>query len=258
LCVPLPPRGYWSRLAAGKPLPPRPELPAIQIADAGAPVNPIRTYTIEERSSIVTKVSCEIAKGQTLAAACRQAGISEKKYRRWYRHQPPLSGLDLPVIGSSGPLDNACAESAAVPAWTVPPKLVRPHDREKLHAEVWSKPLCQVADRYGICQVTLWRRCKKWHIPLPAHGHWRRLESGLPVQQIPPLPQLQVVKEHKKEWKSNIYPPSQIALKSQWIADAVSGGQTLKDACRACGIALTTFRRWRKRLSVTDQTEVLP
>jgi hypothetical protein len=137
-------------------------------------------------------------------------------------------------------------------------KLLLIHDREKLYSEVWSKPLSQLARQYGVWEVTLWRRCRKLHVPLPVQGYWRRLENGLPVQRRPPFPGIQIIDEQKKDWKSNVCSLSEIAVKSQRISDAVSGGETLKEACRMNGIAATTHRRWRKRLSGIDTEETAP
>ena len=274
LHIPAPGAGYWSKSAAaraaepkpalptakvkpraeafalpGKQVVDRPELTPIQITDVRAQRRPIHTDTAEERNSVLTQIAREIATGQTLAAACRQAGISEKKYRRWYRQQPMLPPVDVATIAVWGPMHQACSESARTESMPrVSAKLLCTHDREKLYGEVWSMPMLVLAKQYGVSNVTLWGRCRKLYLPLPVPGHWRRLESGLLVQSRPPLPEIQIIDE-QKEWKSNVYSLSEIALKSQCISDAVSGGKTLEEACRITRIAMTTYRRWRKRRS---------
>jgi transposase-like protein len=232
----------------------RPELPAIQITDVRTEVRPV-LHTAEERHSILDRIGRDLANGQTLAASCRQAGIGNKTYRRWYRQQPTLAPADLDVGTSCKLTDEAYSELPTIKMLPrASAKLLRSHDRDKLYLEVWSKPLCQLAKQYGVWQVTLWRICRKLHIPLPARGHWRRSESGLPVQSRPPLPEIQIIDEHK-DWKSNAYSLSETALKSQSISDAVSGGKTLEEACRTNGIAVTTYRRWCKHLSGIENQE---
>jgi hypothetical protein len=128
--------------------------------------------------------------------------------------------------------------------------LLRVHDREKLYGEVWRTSLSELAKQYGVSDVTMWRRCRALHIPLPLQGHWQRMKSGLPVQQRPLLPEIQTSDESKKEWKSTVYSFPEIAQIVQRVSEAVSSGKTLEDACRITGIAITTYRRWRKRVSV--------
>ena len=248
LLVPLPPQGYWNKVAAGKQVAQRPALPPLQMTEVGAQR---RAYTAEERSAVLTQIARDIAAGQTLAAACRQAGILEKTYRRWYRQQPALAPLDVYPITPRLSVDQAASGSSTMKSWPkVSRKLLCTHDREKLHGEVWSTTISLLAEQYGVSESTIWERCRKLHIPLPAQGHWRRLRSGLPVQQRTPLPEIQIIDESEREWKSNLYSLPEIASISQRISDAISNGKTLEDACRETGIAVTTYRRWRKRLPV--------
>jgi hypothetical protein len=96
LLVPIPPQGYWNKIAAGKEVAARPELPSIQVAGFAAEK---RIYSLQEQNRLLIRIRLGIATGQTLAAACRRAGISEKNYRRWYRQQPTPVPLHLrPVM----------------------------------------------------------------------------------------------------------------------------------------------------------------
>jgi hypothetical protein len=42
--------------------------------------------------------------------------------------------------------------------------------RDELYNLVWSKPMRQVAGRYGISDVALAKICKKLNIPVPGRG----------------------------------------------------------------------------------------
>jgi hypothetical protein len=110
------------------------------------------------------------------------------------------------------------------------------------YREVWNKQMSEVAKEYGVSTPTIGSRCRHLHIPIPSPGHWLRLRTGLPVQQRPPLPEIQIIEEEKKEWKSNIYSVDEIIRISQRISDDVLARMTQEDACREAGIAITTYR----------------
>lgn len=57
--------------------------------------------------------------------------------------------------------------------------------RQELYEKVWKVTLKKVAEELGINYVELAQLCEKLNIPKPLHGHWRRLELKLPVEQIP-------------------------------------------------------------------------
>jgi hypothetical protein len=148
-------------------------------------------------------------------------------------------------------MDQASSESTTTKSLPkVSAKLLRKYDRKKLHVEVWSMPLPDVAKQNGVSAATIWWRCRKLHIPSPAPGHFQRLASGLPVQQRPPLPEIEIIDESNKEWKSNMYSSADIAQIAKRVSEARLGGKTLEEACRLGGVAATTFRRWRRHLLI--------
>lgn len=57
--------------------------------------------------------------------------------------------------------------------------------RRELCDQVWSEPLRDVADRYGISDVGLAKLCRRHAIPLPGRGHWQRRAAGKPVNGGP-------------------------------------------------------------------------
>lgn len=60
-------------------------------------------------------------------------------------------------------------------------------DRKKLYDLVWSEPISTLAERFGYSDVGLSKLCKRHGIPLPARGHWARIQAGQKLRQ-PPLP----------------------------------------------------------------------
>jgi hypothetical protein len=60
--------------------------------------------------------------------------------------------------------------------------------RLELYQLVWSEPLRRLAQRFGISDVAIAKRCRKSNIPLPGKGYWAKKEAGKQVFQsaIPP------------------------------------------------------------------------
>jgi len=61
------------------------------------------------------------------------------------------------------------------------------YDREKLYKEVWEKPVVEVAQQYGVSDVTIHKVCKALDIPSPPRGYWAKLRSGQEIER-PELP----------------------------------------------------------------------
>lgn len=60
--------------------------------------------------------------------------------------------------------------------------------REELHKLVWADPVRTVAERLGISDVGLKKRCVAAGIPVPERGYWNKLAAGKRVQAqwLPP------------------------------------------------------------------------
>lgn len=60
--------------------------------------------------------------------------------------------------------------------------------RSELYERIWTQPVVQVAKEYGLSDVGLRKKCKKFKIPLPPLGYWAKKQFGKPIQERPPLP----------------------------------------------------------------------
>lgn len=65
-------------------------------------------------------------------------------------------------------------------------------ERTKLFNEIWSEPMTTVAQRYGLSDNGLRKRCIKFGIPLPPMGYWAKLKAGQKVTPKPILPTIKV------------------------------------------------------------------
>ena len=55
--------------------------------------------------------------------------------------------------------------------------------RKELYDLVWSMPLIKIARKFQISDNGIKKRCKKYNIPLPGIGHWRKVELGYTVSK---------------------------------------------------------------------------
>ncbi len=60
--------------------------------------------------------------------------------------------------------------------------------REELYELVWSTPLIQLAERFGISDNAIRKRCKSMLVPTPHRGYWQRRGKGARRQALPRLP----------------------------------------------------------------------
>lgn len=60
--------------------------------------------------------------------------------------------------------------------------------REELYKLVWSKPLTELANEFGMSDVGLAKVCKKLNVPRPYRGYWQLVAAGrkLTIPKLPP------------------------------------------------------------------------
>ncbi|MBS1803672.1 MAG: hypothetical protein JST28_09905 [Acidobacteria bacterium] len=83
LHVPVPGRGYWAMLAAGKPTRPRPPLPSVEVIERLAPKRKNHHHSREEVVALIKGIRAAVEAGKSIREACGEADISEDTYRRW-------------------------------------------------------------------------------------------------------------------------------------------------------------------------------
>ena len=80
--------------------------------------------------------------------------------------------------------------------------------REELYEQVWSEPMVALAQKYGISDVGLRKKCKKLNIPLPPQGYFLRDKRKKENRPLLPPYQGDGVIEIKKSHKS--FPPPSV------------------------------------------------
>jgi len=61
--------------------------------------------------------------------------------------------------------------------------------REELYEKVWSTPMQKLAREFGLSDVGLAKLCRRYQIPVPGRGYWRRPETGQTLARSP-LPEI--------------------------------------------------------------------
>ncbi len=61
-----------------------------------------------------------------------------------------------------------------------------PTSREALYQELWTRPIPELLNRYGVCELTFLTTCRRLHLPVPARHLWPRIAAGERFQP-PPL-----------------------------------------------------------------------
>lgn len=76
--------------------------------------------------------------------------------------------------------------------------------RDELYKAVWSEPVLQVAQRYGISNVALAKICRKLDVPRPGRGYWARKAAGQEVQPtpLPALKQGEPSQHRVRRWRA--------------------------------------------------------
>lgn len=63
--------------------------------------------------------------------------------------------------------------------------MFRTFSRQELYELVWSTPIVQLAERFGISDRGLAKTCERFHIAVPGRGYWAKVEAGLPATKTP-------------------------------------------------------------------------
>ncbi|MGR9253056.1 hypothetical protein [Rhizobium leguminosarum] len=61
----------------------------------------------------------------------------------------------------------------------------RTFSRQELYDLVWSRPILQLAEQFGISDRGLAKTCERYHIAVPGRGYWAKVEAGLPATKTP-------------------------------------------------------------------------
>jgi hypothetical protein len=64
----------------------------------------------------------------------------------------------------------------------------RKFTREELYDHVWTRPVAQLAEEWGLSNVGLAKLCRRHQVPLPYRGYWARKAAGQTPRPLP-LPQ---------------------------------------------------------------------
>ena len=134
--------------------------------------------------------------------------------------------------------------------------------REELYELVWSKPMVELAEDFGLSDVALAKRCRKLGVPVPGRGYWARVAAG----QAPRQPRLKKREErygdesaltfsqpHEQDAEANEKAPTSIelaAIRERIQAFEATPEKSLVQASAAVKRTATELKRpWRKEIT---------
>jgi hypothetical protein len=71
--------------------------------------------------------------------------------------------------------------------------------REDLYSAVWSKPMMNLAEEFGISGRGLAKLCERLKVPVPPRGYWRKFSLGQTIKKTP-LPEVEFTRYD--QWKN--------------------------------------------------------
>lgn len=86
LYIPVPPMGYWAKLAANKPVEPRPILPLVEVVQR-LPRRQGRVHSQGEIEEIMRRINLAVEEGASVRTACDEAQIDLETLRRWRKEK---------------------------------------------------------------------------------------------------------------------------------------------------------------------------
>lgn len=159
--IPIPPSGYWTKISFGKPV------EKIPLSDpTGAMVSLYRTA----KMIIPREITPVHALPKTNKVTQK---IVTKKFIPRLDKADELNTASEPEVHESVETYKQYGQTYNI------------YNRERLHREVWAKPVTEVAKLYKVSDVTIHKVCKSLDIPTPGPGYWAKVKAGKPVEQIP-------------------------------------------------------------------------
>lgn len=102
---------------------------------------------------------------------------TQERQRALDEHGQRLLAASL-AKDSSAALGRGTGPSRSTETSTAPAKGIQRMTREELYVRVWSEPLTQLADQWGISDVGLAKVCRRANIPVPGRGYWAKVAAG--------------------------------------------------------------------------------
>ena len=163
--IPIPPSGYWTKLSFGKPVSKIP-LPESSISEILLPINVIPKRS--KNSAIASKTDEQVEKDQLkVKETLDKTVIQDEETNRLLQKDVPNETIDDQLV-----------YHLVTGEYNI-------YNREKLYEEIWSKPVVEVALKYGVSDVAIHKICKALNIPAPPRGYWAKLRTGEKVEKIP-------------------------------------------------------------------------
>lgn len=152
--IPIPPSGYWTKLRLGMPVEQIP-LPESSENEVIIPIN------VESKHS----------KRSTNPETANNKNEEDRSKKIASEDETPMRTIDVKKQSEDEANSHQLTYRTVSGQWNT-------YNREKLYEEVWTKPVVQVAVKYGVSDVAIHKICKSLNVPVPPRGYWARLRAG--------------------------------------------------------------------------------
>nr|WP_286167046.1 hypothetical protein [Clostridium sp. D33t1_170424_F3] len=231
--IPIPPSGYWTKLAHGKPTK-KPELPGLP--DVLVKLYETTPDTRKKKQAVQEQI-------ESLKSTDSIASI------------PP--DFESELVVETDEKIQIVPETRERYGQTF-----NVYDRKMLYQEVWKQPVTEVAKRYRVSDVAIHKVCKSLNIPTPPAGYWAKKKAGKSVPKPTPLPvsnypkHKEGVRTAKNELK-NVDPDDHLAFleaEERSIAFSVAEQLQIPDADARLHTKIISHRKkvveWQKELKI--------
>jgi hypothetical protein len=218
LHIPVPGVGYWNKIAAGKPVPARLQLPAVTVdphfltrkrfsTQSSAPAEASNGNVISGESAYGnhgSQAEKPSACGQGLTISNEPDFISDESNEVKKATDQNNDGRETAGGGEIELSPNLAAQSESSNASDldhqiryVSGSLLHRYNREVLYEKAWEVPMIHLAKEWNVSDAALIKACKKLLVPIPPRGYWARVAAGKPVESRPLLPEVREKPDHK-------------------------------------------------------------
>ena len=167
--VPVPPSGYWTQLAYGKPT----DKPGL----SGAADDIVSIFCT------LTKVPRELRKEKDKKDSIAKTDVEGSLFDK-SNQQDEKTEKYVAEDTKGTPEAVITPELTEADTYTRYQQEYNIYHRETLYNEVWTFPVTELSQKYHVSDVAIHKVCKSLNIPTPPVGYWAKLRAGKPVAKL--------------------------------------------------------------------------
>jgi hypothetical protein len=162
--IPIPPSGYWTKVAYGKP---------VTIIELSEPFDEvISIFDVDPTTKSSTRK--DLSNLQSTPALSKKAEELPAPVT--------IPQIEPTITDEPEPVAPVVQEHESIEQYGQTHNV---YNREVLYKEIWAAPVTEVAKKYRVSDVAIHKVCKALEVPNPPAGYWAKVRAGKPVSVIP-------------------------------------------------------------------------